>query len=181
MDNPSEPRAENKGGPVSITRVSPMGSAGSSRGESSISVGKQAGNGSYHTTALSCKELHLGLVKWCSVGLRHFSGNEPQACRHCWYKQLIMHWQFQLHIEEGLVSAAMWARVTWREVSPELIMSSQWLQGTSAGSDSFFQHCWLELGKTSVEGIWHLTLTQFNCQQNSGVFTENSVSMKIPN
>lgn len=164
-----------------------MGSAGFSRVESSISVGKQVWNGSYHTTALSCREVDLGLVKCFSVGLRHFSGDEPQACRHRWYKH-VMHQQFQPHIEEGLVSAGwsgtaapVWARVTWREVSLELIMSFQWLKGTSAGSGSFFQHCWLELGKTSVEGIWWLQQTQFNCWQKSGVFIENSVSMKTPN
>lgn len=167
---------------------SPMGSAGSRRVESSISVGSQVRKGCYHTTALSWKELDLGLVKCFSVGLRCFSGNEAQACRCCWYKHVKMHQQFGPHIEEGLVpagwfgtAAALWARVTWREVSPEFIMSFQWLKGTSAGSDSFFQHCWLELGKTSVEGIWRLQLTQFNCRQNSGVFIENAVSMKISN
>lgn len=177
MDNPCEARAGNKGEHQCPSHVSPQG--GQLAPAESRAAFLWANRLEMAPTTL--QELHLGLVKCCSVGLRHFSGNETQGCRCCWYKLIKMHWQFQPHIEEGLVSAAMWARATWREVSPELVLSFQWLQGTSAGSDSFFQHCWLELGKTSVEGIWHLQLTQFNCRQNSGVFIENSVSMKIPN
>lgn len=106
MDNPTEARAENKGEDQGPSHVSPMGPADSSRVESSISVGKQVRNGSYHATALSCKgELDLGLVKCFSVGLRCFSGNEPQACRCCRCKHVVKHWQFRPHTEEGLLSA----------------------------------------------------------------------------
>lgn len=165
-----------------------MGSAGSSRVESSIPVRKQVWNGSCHTTALCWKELDLGLVKCFSLGLRDFSGNEPQSL------QMLL---VQTCYNALAISAPYWggfgvSRMIWESSSN---VGQGYMEGSKSRAHSVFSmiegdfcsirqfspHCWLELGKTSVEGIWHLQPTQFNCRQNSGVFVENAVSMKIPN
>lgn len=128
-----------------------MGSAGPSRAESSISVGKQTRNGSCSCCRsllrrrtwfgicemfLTCPEMLLWKSSWCLQTLPLQTLAPLRQCYNAPPTISTPHWAGLLSAGSFDRAAAMLAPATSTEASPVLIMSFHWLKGTSAGLNS---------------------------------------------